>query len=397
MAFLIDEFIHRTKRAHNYILYYTKLVDCSIRVIYQETLKCQSLKKKCKVLRTVEKNSLNSTTKVLIPRLIKDRIITLLTHRLHKNTVSYNRMDTSKLIFLFTTIVFSMYSYSWKIKFKTPNLIKKNMQLTNSLIKNILPTNSSTQQSLPSSLSSIYPRNDNPVEKFFIFGLSFLLKFNNNRYTFNKKIDSKVYFGMSFQEFALITKELLYKNDKSVIKNDILNLLKFVVPEKFRLGFRNKYISDKTWVTDKCSEFMTFGLLEWLVGPIERLELSNILSNQTSSSSSSTTTTTTTQITQISDIERQIISNWTSVIKLQECRYLSESKCKAACLYVCKTPTQEFFTKEIGLPLYMKPNFTDNSCLFFFGTPPLPQDVDPLYNELCFTTCNSKQAATKCG
>ena len=32
------------------------------------------------------------------------------------------------------------------------------------------------------------------------------------------------------------------------------------------------------------------------------------------------------------------------------------------CVNLCKTPTQTFFTEELGMPLTMKPNFEDYSC-----------------------------------
>jgi hypothetical protein len=38
------------------------------------------------------------------------------------------------------------------------------------------------------------------------------------------------------------------------------------------------------------------------------------------------------------------------------CRYLEASGCVGMCVNVCKVPTQDFFTKEFGLPLTMNPS-----------------------------------------
>jgi hypothetical protein len=291
----------------------------------------------------------------------------------------------------------------WKYNLKRLTILNKmnNTPLQNKKIctMNLFPNDMYSNQSipLPSPVSQFNPRIDNPLEKFFIFGLSYLLKFNNNRGLYNTKIDSKVYLGMPFYEFTMLTKDLLFKNDRHLIKTDIVNLLKSVVPQQFRQSFQNKYISDPFWLCDKCSEWMSFGLIDWLVGPVEKINITFTMNNNNNNNNNNNDnsinmrpSSSSTEILQITDLERAIISNWTSVIKLTECRYLSESKCKAACLYICKTPTQEFFTNEVGLPLYMKPNFTDNSCLMFFGTQPLPQDMDPIYKEACFSDCNSR-------
>lgn len=41
------------------------------------------------------------------------------------------------------------------------------------------------------------------------------------------------------------------------------------------------------------------------------------------------------------------------------------------CINSCKVPTQLFFSRHMGLPLTMTPNYDDYSCQFAFGkTPP---------------------------
>ena len=37
-------------------------------------------------------------------------------------------------------------------------------------------------------------------------------------------------------------------------------------------------------------------------------------------------------------------------------RYLAESGCVGMCVNLCKAPTQEFFTEQLGMPLTMEPS-----------------------------------------
>ena len=277
------------------------------------------------------------------------------------------------------------------MKLKGPN----RMKIKNNFLRDLIPIQSynnhvtsklnskeALQQMSPSA--KLLPHEDNPIEKLFIYGLAAMLKWNNNQGLLNTKIKSKVYYGMTFSSFVSLTKDILFKNDKYSVKNQIIKLLNTVAPKNFRIAFAHTYANNKKWVCSKCTQWMTFGLLEWLVGPVKEIELKQIVS--------STRTGDNADLPIITDIERQIISNWTTVLQITECRYLAEAKCKSACMHMCRAPTQEFFTNEVGLPLYMKPNFTDNSCLMFFGTQPLPEEIDPLHKEACFVNCNSKPA-----
>lgn len=51
-----------------------------------------------------------------------------------------------------------------------------------------------------------------------------------------------------------------------------------------------------------------------------------------------------------------------SAVKIERCRYLAESGCTGMCINLCKSPTQAFFTEQLGMPLTMTPNFEDLSC-----------------------------------
>ena len=82
---------------------------------------------------------------------------------------------------------------------------------------------------------------------------------------------------------------------------------------------------------------------------------------------------------------------------VRHCRYLAESGCVGMCVNLCKTPTQTFFTEELGMPLTMKPNFDDYSCDMVFGEVPPSLDTDEVNAQPCYDTCpQSKSDCNKC-
>eukprot|EP00887_Chlorella_sp_A99_P004934 scaffold4.g4934.t1 len=102
-------------------------------------------------------------------------------------------------------------------------------------------------------------------------------------------------------------------------------------------------------------------------------------------------------------------------VLVKRCRYLEECGCASICINSCKVPTevgppaggvptrymrrapapphreaspsQEFFARDMGLQLEMKPNYEDFSCQFSFGKTPPPQESDPAFATLCFRQC----------
>ncbi|EIE22959.1 hypothetical protein COCSUDRAFT_15824 [Coccomyxa subellipsoidea C-169] len=78
-------------------------------------------------------------------------------------------------------------------------------------------------------------------------------------------------------------------------------------------------------------------------------------------------------------------------VLVERCRYLEETGCASVCLNSCKIPTQEFFAKDMGLPLTMTPNYEDFSCQFSFGLTPKPAAIDEAFATPCFSQCPSKQ------
>lgn len=63
-------------------------------------------------------------------------------------------------------------------------------------------------------------------------------------------------------------------------------------------------------------------------------------------------------------------------LKIERCRFLESSGCISTCIGTCKIPTQRFFEEEMGLPVTLKPNVIDLSCIFEFGVKPLPLKMD---------------------
>lgn len=87
------------------------------------------------------------------------------------------------------------------------------------------------------------------------------------------------------------------------------------------------------------------------------------------------------------DIEVPGAGTQRSGVKIQRCRYLAESGCKAMCVNLCKQPTQTFFTEQLGMPLTMEPDFETLECTMKFGVHPSPIADDPVMQQPCWSTC----------
>lgn len=145
----------------------------------------------------------------------------------------------------------------------------------------------------------------------------------------------------------------------------VWEVLRRMAPRPFTFLLGNIARWSPKWAAELSSYFMSFGFFSWLVGPSERFDIPLVIgpSNDT-----------------------QI---WKSGTKLPKCRYLDVVGCKTACLHLCKVPTEKLFNEDIGLPMYMKPNFTDNSCELFFGIAPPARDDDPAFKESCDGFCRT--------
>ena len=63
-------------------------------------------------------------------------------------------------------------------------------------------------------------------------------------------------------------------------------------------------------------------------------------------------------------------------------------RCAGMCLNLCRNPTTEFFTSQLGMPLRMTPNFLDYSCEMAFGVmPPRGPEEDELAYQPCLALC----------
>ena len=94
-------------------------------------------------------------------------------------------------------------------------------------------------------------------------------------------------------------------------------------------------------------------------------------------------------------LRRPWFADQTGVTSELLCRYLAESSCAGMCVNLCKSPVQTFFTRELGMPLTMKPNFEDYSCEMVFGEGPPPQEQDEAYRQTCLSTCPAASANAK--
>jgi len=74
-------------------------------------------------------------------------------------------------------------------------------------------------------------------------------------------------------------------------------------------------------------------------------------------------------------------------VLVKRCRFLEESGCASICVNSCKVPTQNFFIKNMGLPLTMAPDYETGECQFSFGlTPSEAGELDAL-NTPCLMRC----------
>jgi hypothetical protein len=221
-----------------------------------------------------------------------------------------------------------------------------------------LQDSSQQQQSL-----KVLKRNDTVIEKIAIFSLSLLLSSISP-----DPLKSLSKSGFSYSNFVDCSKILLEFQTPDIIKTKIVSLIVRILPSFVRDYFKTKYRETPRLVAELSVRWFEFGFLHWLVGPVEPKYTSTGRADETGSS-------------------------WNNTVKLLECRFLRESGCKAACNLLCKRPTQSLFQEHLGLPLYMRPNFTDYSCEMIFGIDPPLDSQDEAFSETCYSQC----ALTACG
>lgn len=79
-----------------------------------------------------------------------------------------------------------------------------------------------------------------------------------------------------------------------------------------------------------------------------------------------------------------------SRVVIERCRFLEGSLCKGMCVALCKQPTEEFFNKELGIPMTMEPNFETGGCVLTWGRSPSAGgmlDAKTAKDLRCFSAC----------
>lgn len=137
----------------------------------------------------------------------------------------------------------------------------------------------------------------------------------------------------------------------------LVNLFPSWLLPQYRWMFAKPFPKFSAWMNAWVTKFAT----KWLMGPSEVEDL--ILEN--------------------GEILKQ------QSLKIEKCAFLEESQCVRTCLHACKIPTQDFFQKEMGLPVTLSPDFEDYSCEFKFGLKPVDLIDDPIFQSPCLQLCSS--------
>ena len=80
------------------------------------------------------------------------------------------------------------------------------------------------------------------------------------------------------------------------------------------------------------------------------------------------------------------------LVVVEKCLFLESTGCIRTCLHTCKILTQNFFKEDLGIPVALKPNFTDLSCRFEFGNTPIPLEEDETIVSPCLAGCSQPTA-----
>lgn len=80
------------------------------------------------------------------------------------------------------------------------------------------------------------------------------------------------------------------------------------------------------------------------------------------------------------------------LVLVERCRYLEETGCASVCVNTCLRPTQQFFAKDMGVPMQMVPDFETLECEFRFGVEPTHADEEALLEGGCFDGCRQRSA-----
>lgn len=84
---------------------------------------------------------------------------------------------------------------------------------------------------------------------------------------------------------------------------------------------------------------------------------------------------------------------WQSRVVIERCRFLTEAGCKGMCIGLCKSPTEQFFNEQLGLPLSMEPNFENGTCTMTWGERPRADTLSG-QDVRCFSECSLRLQST---
>jgi hypothetical protein len=221
------------------------------------------------------------------------------------------------------------------------------------------------------ALANMTLRPDNFLEKKMLFKFATLIA---NVCTDKDEAVKLIRPDMSYEECVAVTKVLMKKGTAEELENKVLTTINSLIPKRARESIRRWITRYPKFFSQLSAWWLKLGWLHWLVGPVERMDIKVPTVSANGSSS---------------------LETWKSGVQLTKCRYLAEVKCKSACIHLCKAPTQAFF-KELGLNMYMKPNFEDYSCELQIGVPPPSVEEDPAYNESCYSDCDLVKPLRSC-
>ncbi|CAN6480413.1 unnamed protein product [Victoria cruziana] len=156
-----------------------------------------------------------------------------------------------------------------------------------------------------------------------------------------------------YESFVDVSKRVVQgrsrKEQQEVVREVLMSMLPPGAPAQFR-----KLFPPTKWAAE-FNAAITVPFFYWLVGPSEVIEV------------------------EVNGVKQK------SGVHIKKCRYLENSGCVGMCVNMCKIPTQDFFTKEFGLPLTMNPNFEDMSCEMVYGQAPPPVELDPVSRQACYS------------
>lgn len=168
-----------------------------------------------------------------------------------------------------------------------------------------------------------------------------------------KKNKKKEWWEIDYENFVDVSKRVMQGRSRLQQQQAVREVLLSMLPPGAPAQFRKMFPPTK-WAAE-FNAALTVPFFHWLVGPSEVVEV------------------------EVNGVKQR------SGVLIKKCRYLENSGCVGMCVNMCKIPTQDFFTKEFGLPLTMTPNFEDMSCEMAYGRVPPPFEEDPVAKQSCLT------------